>query len=524
MRRSTTGMAAAVAALGLAATGCGDGSSAGAQSGGGGTVTIAISADPGSLAPLTTLASTALFLNTYAYDTLVHVAQDGSLVSGVAEKWTATTTSAQFTLKSGVTCEDGSPLAASDVAAEYNYIAAPKNQSPLLGLSVPQTATASADDAARTVSVKTTKPAPFILEMTSLLPLVCKKGLADPKALARASNASGPYRLAEAVPGDHYTYVKRSGYTWGPGGAPATGMPDKVTFKVVANESTATNLLLSGDVNVVQVNGSDRQRLAAAQVLQRSVRQTLGQLLFNEAPGHPTADPAVRRALVTAVDLKQIGSVAANGQNEPPTNLGVVKPTPCTGDSVTGNVPGRDTAQAAAALTSAGWTKTGDQWTKDGRTLTVTLPHPTNLGPQVLAAVELAVQQWTAFGVKVTPKPVTPATVTSTMMSDGWDMAWLPINVYLPDQLTRFYDGPRPPQGTNFGGIANPDYKRLTAQASAKQGTAGCELWTAAESALIKRLDVVPFATLSQTFYGKGVSFQIDGAGVVPQTLRRTAG
>ncbi|PZG36809.1 hypothetical protein C1I98_26325 [Spongiactinospora gelatinilytica] len=75
--------------------------------------------------------------------------------------------------------------------------------------------------------------------------------------------------------------------------------------------------------------------------------------------GHPTADFAVRHALVSAVNLKQIGSVATGGLGKPATNLGEVAPTPCTGDTVTGNVPPHDPAKAAASLTEAGWTKAG---------------------------------------------------------------------------------------------------------------------------------------------------------------------
>ncbi len=35
----------------------------------------------------------------------------------------------------------------------------------------------------------------------------------------RPPTGTGPYELTEAVPGDHYTYQIRDGYTWGPNGA-----------------------------------------------------------------------------------------------------------------------------------------------------------------------------------------------------------------------------------------------------------------------------------------------------------------
>lgn len=510
---------AAIAAIGLAG-GCGGGTSGG--SGGGDTVTIAISADPGTLNPLTTVVANALSMNRFAYDSLVHQAPDGTTVAGLAERWTATTTSAEFTLRKGVTCQDGSELTASDVAAAYNHVADPANRSPLLGIGVPPTAAAKADDATRTVTVTSKRPAPFFVEMARLLPIPCKKGTADPKALARATDGTGPYRLKESVPGDHYTYVRRDGYTWGPGGATGAELPATVVFKVMANESTATNLLLSGAIDIARVTGPDRKRLESAKAIERGTTLLLGELLMNEGPGHPTADVAVRRALIGSLNLTQIGSVASGGTGKPATNLGEISPTPCTGDTVTGNLPPYDVAKAAAELTGAGWTKTGGFWTKDGKPLTVTMPYPGTEGPRIASAVELAVQQWTTFGVKVSTKAMDQATVMTTLGSGDWEVVWAPLTVYLPDQLSPFFDGAAPPDGTNFGHVENPDYRRHAAAAAAKPGKEGCADWDAADAALIKRVDVVPFVTDPRTMYGLGVDFRNDGS-IVPTSLRKTS-
>ncbi|MFD0339842.1 ABC transporter substrate-binding protein [Streptomyces sp. NPDC127117] len=522
--RRTRTAAAVVTVLGLVGTAAACGGDESAGGGDGSTVVVAVAGDPGSLSPTTALVSTALAMNSFAYDTLVHIDADGSLVPGVAEKWSATTTSAKFTIRSGVTCEDGSPLTAEDVAAEYNHIADPKNQSPMLGLSVPVTAVAKADKATRTVTVTTAKPAPFIVQMSRLLPLLCKNSLAKPTALARATNASGPYRLTEAVPGDRYTYVKREKYSWGPRGSTGAGMPGKVVVKVVANESTAANLLMAGQINVALINGADQDRLDGAKVKYRSSTALFGQFLFNQAAGRPTADLAVRKALVSVLDLKQLGSVATGGKGKPATGIGEIAPTPCTGDTVTGNLPAHDTAQAAAALNAAGWKKSGGTWTKDGKPLAVGLNYATNQGPQVGSAVELAVQQWTSFGVKATAKPTGSGSIISTLGGGDWDIAWAPIGVTLPDQLTQFYDGPPPPKGNNFGSVVNPDYHRLTAQAAAKPGASGCPLWDAADAALVKHVDIAPIVSKANRYYGKGVTFEVDGSGIVPSTLRRSAG
>jgi peptide/nickel transport system substrate-binding protein len=516
-------LAGAAVALGLTATVTGCGGSAGVSTGAN-EVVIAIASDPGSLSPTTALADTAISMNEFSYDTLIHVEANGSLVSGVAESWSSTPTSARFTIRPGVTCQDGSALTAADVAAEYNYLANPRNQSPLLGLAVPPTASASADPATRTVTVSTTKPAPFIVQMTRLLPLLCHRSLATPTALARATDATGPYELTSAIPGDSYTYVKRSGYTWGPGGTSDAAMPDTVVFKVVANESTAANLLLDGQINAAEINGTDHQRLDAARVKDAGFPVLYGQFIFNEGSAHATADQAVRRALLSSADLQQIGAVATGGSGTPATNLGETAPTPCGGDSVAGNLPPDSTAQAAAELTAAGWARSGGVWTKDGRPLTVSLVYPSSSGPQVDAAAELTVQQWTAFGAKVTTREADQADIVSTLVGGDWDVAWLPIGVTLPDQLTQFFDGPPPPLGNNFGDVQNPAYHLLAAQASQRPGTAGCPLWDQADASLVKRDDVAPIVDNLVRYYEKGVSFQVDGAGIIPSTLRLSEG
>lgn len=522
-RARSTRLAAAAAVLGLTVTASGCAGSAGGSTGPN-EVVIAIAADPGSLSPTTALAGTAISMNEFAYDTLIHVNADGSLASGVATKWSSTPTSAQFTIRPGVTCQDGSAFTAADVAAEYNYIADPKNQSPMLGLAVPPTASAKADPATDTVTVTTKQTAPFIVLMTRLLPLVCRQSLPNPTALARTTDSTGPYELASAIPGASYTYVKRSGYTWGPGGSNASALPDKVVFKVVTNESTAANLLLSRQINAAVVNGPDRLRLNAAKVGNASYSGLFGQFMFNEAPGHPTADEAVRRALLSVLNLRQIGAVATGGTGTPATNLGEVDPTPCTGNSVAGNEPAQNTTQAAAELTAAGWAKSGEVWTKDGKPLTIDLPYPTNTGPQVDSAVELVVQQWTAFGVTATAVATSSASIISTLVGGDWDVSWTPIQVALPDQLAQFFDGTRPPTGNDFGDIQNPVYHRLTEQASDLPGTAGCPLWDQADAALVKRSDVTPIVNNAIRYYMKGVSFKVDGGGIIPSSLRLSEG
>ena len=43
------------------------------------------------------------------------------------------------------------------------------------------------------------------------------------------------------------------------------GIPAQVNFRIIPNQSTTANLMLSGEVNMSQVNGADEERLRRPQ-------------------------------------------------------------------------------------------------------------------------------------------------------------------------------------------------------------------------------------------------------------------
>src|SRR6185369_9524052 len=93
--------------------------------------------------------------------------------------------------------------------------------------------------------------------------MVCEAGLADRSTLVTETNGTGPFVVDKVVANDHYTYKVRKGYKWGPDGATTSeaGTSAFVEFRVIANETTAANLLLSGEVNAALIIGPDAARL-----------------------------------------------------------------------------------------------------------------------------------------------------------------------------------------------------------------------------------------------------------------------
>jgi peptide/nickel transport system substrate-binding protein len=490
----------------------------------GGTFTMALPADPGNLDPQSSPASTLFQASRFAYDSLVSMDPvDGSIHSQLATDWSVDGLEVQLTLAEGITCSDGSPLTASDVVANFEYVSDPENQSPFLGLYYPVGATAVADDAARTVTITLAAPAPFVLNGLADLPIVCAAGMADRASLASATSGTGPYVLSEAAPGDHYTYTLREGYTWGPDGAATDveGLPATVVLRIVENPATAANLLLAGDLNAAAVMGPDAQRVEQELLFTVGTAALIGEMWFNHAEGRPAADPAVRMALVQALDLGQLAQVLTAGQGAGATTFATLAPVACPGDSVSAALPAFDVESAGRILDEAGWALADGVRAKDGQPLTVTFLHDTGAGPAGQAAAELATQQWTALGIEVVDKAQGGTATQETLFGTGdWDIAWVALNVSSPDQLVPFLSGPGMAEGgANFAAIANADYDAGVQAAAAMHGTEGCPSWLEAESHLVAGADIVPFANTIVKTFGSGAEFTISGS-LIPTSIR----
>ncbi|WP_243061011.1 ABC transporter substrate-binding protein [Nocardioides sp. SR21] len=477
----------------------------------GGTFTMSLPGDPGKLDPQSS-ASTQLFaVNQLAYDTLFSVdGETGEVQPQLAKEWAVDGTTVTVTLNDGVTCSDDSALTATTVADNLAYVGDPKNKSPYLGTFVPAGATAKADDAAGTVTITLAAPAPFVLNGLASLPIVCDAGMKDRAALADSTVGSGPYELTEAAPGDHYTYQIRDGYTWGPAGATTAeeGMPDTIVMKIVENEGTAANLLLSGDVNAVTVQGPDAKRLDAQGLFHTETEAMVGEQWYNHNEGHETADAEVRMALTQAIDWNELASVATAGEGHLATSFASLEPAACPGDSISGSLPAQDVDAAKAVL--------------DGKELTFL--YSSAAGAAVSAAAELAVQEWEAAGATVTAKGVDETALQGAIFGTGdWDIAWVPLNVNSPDQLVPFLSGPGMADGgTNFSGIDNADYASGVEAASAMNGTEGCDTWLDAESELVAAADIVPFANNVVKTFGNGAEFDYPGT-FMPTSIRMLA-
>ncbi|MEV4568903.1 ABC transporter substrate-binding protein [Nonomuraea sp. NPDC049419] len=520
-----TPFAAGLAALALLAAGCGG---TGAEGGpaGGGTFTYALPADPGVLDPAMGVLNVTNTTLSLAYDTLVGVDAEGRIVPALAQKWDVEPDKVTFTMRKDAVCSDGSPVTPSDVAASVNHITDPATKSSIYGVLVPTGMKAEADDAAGTVTLSMPEPFSFILETGRAVFVVCGKGAKDRSLLARSTSGSGAYQLTEAVPGDHYTFKVRREYTWGRPGSSIKEAPETVVLKIVPNEQTAANLLVAGSLNGITLYGPDRARVEAAPGVTKAVTPVAnGQFFYHQGDDRPTSDPAVRKALTQAIDLKELAGIASSGTGKPPTGL-VLHPRPCQGDTVTGHVPAHDPAAAAAALDAAGW-KAGPDGVrvKDGKRLTLRYLYATTRGAGVQAAAEYLATAWGKIGAEVKLNGAIDTKLSESLnATQDWDVVWLPIGVTLPSQLVGFLSGPGAPKGANFAHLANKRYQSLVAEASKVPAAEGCDKWLQAESALFEDADLVPVVETNVLEASKGATYEMLAGMFTTTSIRLTQG
>jgi peptide/nickel transport system substrate-binding protein len=527
----------ATAALALVVSGCSGSSSKSSDDKTGGTANYvtdgtfswSVTDDPGPLNPLSGSRTVGVNLFRFLYDPLVHADSTGKIVSGIASAWTVKDNVVEFTIKTGVTCSDGSPITPSVIAKTFNQIKDPANASTLIGIALPdRDYTVVADDATNKFTLTLGKPYQFILPALEFMPIACGKAADNIKAIdGLATSGSGPYTLTKFTVGDSYTLTRRDGYTWGPGGAAtsAPGVPKTLVMKVVTSETTAANLLTTGDLSAASIVGPDKARLTGAGFAQNTYTSGGALLLYNETAGRITNDPLVRKAIASAIDRDQIAAIVSQGLLKKAANsVAPASPQSCVDTAAADSIPKLDVAAAKKLLDQAGWVVgTGGVRSKGGKELNLTAPYlSTYAGNQ--PAAELMQKELADVGIKLTLSPVTQGTLSTQLFSTGDYDIWPTLALSIPFQSGIFglLGGPNPPTGTNAGHVANATFVTAATDANQTVGKAGCDKWVTAEKSLFENADATPIAGVVTNWVTKNASFSVMQGRIMPATIRLT--
>lgn len=259
------------------------------------------------------------------YENLVKYDEEGNLVPWLATSWDISEDLKTVTwhLREGVKWNDGTPFTAADVKFSYEFIASPgytgQFAAPvktIIGFDEMRAGTATElagvkiiDDLTLTFTTKEIY-AEAIERLGNYLNIIAKhqwEGVPLDKAQEQTEKlhnpiGTGPYMVKEYVP-DSHTIVEANPLYWG--GKPKI---DEIIFEIV-NPETAPSMIGRGELDYFESNTLSPEMIksyedAGAKFIQ--VPTTFSQLLVLNNQSHYLKDVNVRRALLYAIDRKNI--------------------------------------------------------------------------------------------------------------------------------------------------------------------------------------------------------------------------
>lgn len=257
----------------------------------------------------------------HVFDRLIHTDDKQRQTPGLATEWKAIDdTTWEFKLRRGVKFHDGSEFTAEDVVATLKRVPWVPN-SPSSFRIYTQSVVGWEIVDPHTIRLKTAKIYPLLPTDIATINIVSKKFEQGPTAdfnSGKAAIGTGPFKFVEYVPGDRIVLQRNDDY-WGP-------KPhwQKVTMKLITNNSARVAALLAGDVQVIDaVPATDYARLKGNADL--TIAQVVGNRLIylhvdshrdqspfvtDKAgallPNNPLKDPRVRRALSKSINRQAI--------------------------------------------------------------------------------------------------------------------------------------------------------------------------------------------------------------------------
>jgi peptide/nickel transport system substrate-binding protein len=314
------------------------------------------------------------------FDTLVWLTPDLKPTPDLATSWTVSPDGKTYTfnLRPGVTFHDGTKFDAAAVVANFDYITNKDTQAKItLSLLGPCTSVKATGE--MTVEISCSAPyAPLLAQLGE--PYL---GMQSPKAiqtwgrdLGQHPTGTGPFEFVSYELNQKVVLKRNEAYQWGPPALQHKGPPDiaEITFQIVTSPQARVNQFQTGQSQMMQETPG-----VFWNALRKMNRYTaipvpitgLGIFAPINTQAWPTNDPAVRKAILYAVDKKGVIELADAGAFAV-SNTPLVKCMLGYDASLEDLYP-YDPAKAAETLKAAGWTKTGEFWEKDGKPLQLKL-------------------------------------------------------------------------------------------------------------------------------------------------------
>jgi peptide/nickel transport system substrate-binding protein len=251
------------------------------------------------------------------YDSLL-VLKNNKPAPSLATSWQYTSpTTLVLHLRSGVRFDDGTPVDASAVKANFDYA---ETASPAgtgnIALKAVQTTVVNPT----TVKLALPSPDPDLpyLMATGIGFIVNPKALANPSTLSTTPNGSGPYSLAasQSVTNQQYVFTRRA-KQWNLANFPYS----KVTIKIFSSPQAMTDALQTGQINFGDIDPNQVATLRRAGLnIQSGALNGIEGIWINDRAGtlvKALGNQQVRQALNYAVNRAPITNVVNDGTGVP---------------------------------------------------------------------------------------------------------------------------------------------------------------------------------------------------------------
>lgn len=367
------------------------------------TFVIAVGSDPGPLNPHD-YGSSFIALD-MVYEPLVRYAADGSIVPALAESWEIAPDGLTwtFTLREGVTFQDGTPFNAE--AVKWNFERWIQTERHNWLPSTSRIATVAAPDERTVVLTMNDFYYATIQDLALVRPVrfLSPAAVGADGAYARPVG-TGPWQLEEYMPQQRASFVPNPSY-WG-----ERPTLERVVFEVIPDAQARIAALLSNEVDLVGGEYVGGISLESLPVLRRNPEVqvftkpgTTGYFLQMDTTRAPFDDLRVRQAVNHAIDRATISERLFGGLAEPAQG---VFPASVPYAAASGTELYRyDPAQARALLAEAGWTPNADGvLTKDGAALELTLVVDAAMFPQAGSLAQVLQAQLKEVGIALTPR------------------------------------------------------------------------------------------------------------------------
>lgn len=349
-----------------------------------------------------------------------------------------------FTLKSGLRFDDGTPITADDVVFTIGKTQDAALKSPERANWADVTVTKVS---ATEIQFVLKEPyAPFLENTTlGILPEHIWKNVSDDQFIFDNHNiqpvGDGPYRVASV---DKDANGVPQSYTLVPSGDYA-GMHPYISTLVLdfyPDEAHAFDALEAGEIDsLAGLDPDDASALASTSasvhILTNPVPRLFG-IFFNQNQNPVFADKAVRQALSVAVDRQAIVSNILDGYGTP-----IDSPVP---PGVLGNpasVSGADIALATSTLEKDGWKMGTDgiyAKTVDKKTAELAFSITTADSPDLKAAADMVADEWHDAGARVTVDVLAYSDLSDAIDARSYDSLLFGEYVAAGNDLYAFWD------------------------------------------------------------------------------------